>query len=148
MCLKYGVENPKKHPQNVPGRFYVTEDCLACETCQTVAPKNFRYGNDGLSYVFKQPSDPEEVKQCEEAVFLCPLEAVRDGGGEMDEQPRNQTFRVGDTVRIVSGPFVSFTGKIEGINQSKALLQVKVAIYGRNTPIRLNFADVEVVSTS
>jgi len=58
----------------------------------------------------------------------------------MNKKPGNQTFRLGDTVRIVSGPFVSFTGKIEGINQSKALLQVKVAIYGRNTPIRLNFA--------
>ena len=71
---------PKKHPQNVPGRFYVTEDCLACETCQSVAPKNFRYGNNGLSYVFKQPSDPEEVRQCEEAVFGCPMEAVRNDG--------------------------------------------------------------------
>ena len=73
----------------------------------------------------------------------------------MNEEPRlnrankkHQTFRLGDTVRIVSGPFVSFTGKIEGINQSKKLLQVKVAIYGRNKPIRLNFTDVEVVPAS
>ena len=79
-ACKYFIENPKKHPQNVRGRFYVTEDCLACETCQFVAPKNFRYGDNGLSYVFKQPSDPEEVKQCEEAVFGCPMEAVRDDG--------------------------------------------------------------------
>ena len=68
----------------------------------------------------------------------------------MDEEPnkKHQTFRLGDTVRIKSGPFVSFTGKIEGINQSKALLQVKVAIYGRSKPIKLNFADVEVMSAS
>lgn len=58
---------------------------------------------------------------------------------------KHQTFRLGDTIQIVSGPFVSFTGKIEGINQSKALLLVKVEIFGRNKPIRLNFADVEVV---
>ena len=71
----------------------------------------------------------------------------------MDEKPqgrptkrRPQTFKLGDTVRIVSGPFVSFTGKIEGINQAKALLKVKVAIYGRNNPIKLNFSDVENVS--
>ena len=63
----------------------------------------------------------------------------------MDE--KHQIFRLGDTVRIVSGPFVSFTGKIEGIDQSKGLLHVKVAIYGRPSSIRLNFADVEVVST-
>ena len=61
---------------------------------------------------------------------------------------KHQTFRLGDTVRIMSGPFVSFTGKIEGINQSKTLLLVKVAIYGRTKPIRLNFADVEVMSGS
>jgi len=68
---------------------------------------------------------------------------------EMDkERKKHQTFRLGDTVRIMSGPFVSFTGKIEGINQSKALLLVKVAIYGRSKPIRLNFADVEVMSAS
>ena len=68
---------------------------------------------------------------------------------EMNEERKNhQTFRLGDTVRIMSGPFVSFTGKIEGINQSKALLLVKVAIYERTKPIRLNFADVEVVSFS
>ena len=65
---------------------------------------------------------------------------------EMDkERKKHQTFRLGDTVRIMSGPFVSFTGKIEGINQSKALLLIKVAIYGRTQPIRLNFADVEVI---
>lgn len=64
----------------------------------------------------------------------------------MEEQPRQRkTFRLGDTVRILSGPFESFTGKIEGINQSKALVLVKVVIYGRNIPIKLNFADVEVV---
>ena len=59
---------------------------------------------------------------------------------------KRQTFRLGDTVRILSGPFVSVTGKIEGINQDKALLKVKVAIYGRNKPIKLNFSDVERVS--
>ena len=56
-----------------------------------------------------------------------------------------QTFRLGDTVRIVSGPFVSFTGKIDGVNQVKALLKVKVAIFGRNDPIKLSFSDVEKV---
>ena len=64
----------------------------------------------------------------------------------MSEDKKHQTFRVGDTVQIISGPFVSFTGKIEGINQSKALLLVKVAIYGRTKPIKLNFADVQVMS--
>jgi transcriptional antiterminator NusG len=49
-------------------------------------------------------------------------------------------------VRIKSGPFTEFTGKIEGINQAKALLKVRVRIYGRTEPIKLNFSDVEAVS--
>ena len=72
-------ETSKKHPQNVPGKFYVTEDCLACQACQEVAPNNFRY-EDGLSFVFSQPKSLEEEKQCEEAVTNCPLEAVRSDG--------------------------------------------------------------------
>ena len=56
-----------------------------------------------------------------------------------------QTFRLGDTVRILSGPFVSFTGEIEGINQDKALLNVRVTIFGRYKPIKLSFSDVEKV---
>ena len=56
---------------------------------------------------------------------------------EMDEdlqkQRKPQVFRLGETVRIVSGPFVSFAGTIEGINQAKSLLKVKVAIYGVGT---------------
>ena len=57
-----------------------------------------------------------------------------------------QTFRLGDTVRIMSGPFAAFTGKIEGINQSKRLLKVKVSIFGRETPLKLGYAEVEKVS--
>jgi transcriptional antiterminator NusG len=69
---------------------------------------------------------------------------------EMTEEPKakRQTFRLGDTVRILSGPFQSFTGQIEGINQVKALLKVNVTIFGRNRPIKLNFADAEVVAAS
>ena len=58
---------------------------------------------------------------------------------------RRFTVRLGDTVRIKSGPFAAFTGKVEGINQAKALLKVMVNIFGRAKPIKLSFADVEKV---
>ena len=73
-------EQRKKHPQNVPGRFYVTEDCMACEVCQQLAPNNFRNAEDNHSFVFGQPRNAEEEKQCEEAVTNCPLEAVKSDG--------------------------------------------------------------------
>ena len=52
-----------------------------------------------------------------------------------------QTFKVGETVRIVSGTFASFMGKIEGINKDKALLLVRVKILGRIQPVKINFID-------
>ena len=58
---------------------------------------------------------------------------------------RRRIFRLGDTVRIVSGPFAAFTGKVEGINQAKTLLKVKVTIFGRTSPVKLQFSEVENV---
>jgi transcription termination/antitermination protein NusG len=58
------------------------------------------------------------------------------------------TFTLGETVRIKSGPFASFTGQVEGINQAKSLLKVAVTIFGRAKPIKLRFFDVEKVSAS
>lgn len=68
--------------------------------------------------------------------------------GLPQRRPRPQTFRLGDTVRVLSGPFASFKGEIEGINQAKRLLKVKVYIFGMETPLRLGYADVEKVSSS
>ena len=72
--------DPKKHPLNVLGKYYVTEYCLACENCQLAAPNNFCYDEQGQTYVFKQPSDFEEEIQCRRALLECPMEAIRDDG--------------------------------------------------------------------
>jgi len=58
----------------------------------------------------------------------------------------SKVFRLGETVRIVYGPFGSFTGKIEGINQTKSLLKIRVAIFGRDQPLKLSFRAVEKLS--
>ena len=52
---------------------------------------------------------------------------------------------VGDTVRVISGPFESFTGIVEDINRDKQVLTVKVSMFGRDTPVELEFAQVEKV---
>ena len=57
------------------------------------------------------------------------------------------TFKLGDTVRIKSGPFTAFTGKVAGINQAKSVLKVAVDIFGRTKPVELRFVDIEKVST-
>ena len=55
------------------------------------------------------------------------------------------TFRPGDMVRIKAGPFQSFTGRIDGINQARLLLKIKVNIYGRTKAAKLKFSEVEKV---
>jgi transcription antitermination factor NusG len=65
-------------------------------------------------------------------------------------QPRRGpwTFRVGDTVQIRSGPFAAFTGTVEGINQARRLLKVRVEIFGRTAALKFGFDEVETVSYS
>ena len=63
-----------------------------------------------------------------------------------ERQRQPQTFRLGDTVRVLSGPFASFTGRIEGINQAKRLLKVRVEIFGREHALKLGYDEVETVS--
>jgi len=66
-----------KWPDNIPGKFYVTESCIDCQACQEAAPKNFvRQDEHGYSYVFKQPSTDEELEACDEALDLCPVLAI------------------------------------------------------------------------
>ena len=65
-----------------------------------------------------------------------------------ERKPQPRVFRLGDVVRIKSGPFASFTGRVEGVNQAKALLEVRVEIFGRDKPLGLRFSDVEKVSAT
>lgn len=52
-------------------------------------------------------------------------------------------FYVGDTVKVVDGPFNGFSGTIEEVNEEKKKLQVMVKIFGRKTPLELGFLQVE-----
>lgn len=61
---------------------------------------------------------------------------------ESDEEI-NAPYFVGETVRVVDGPFNSFTGVIEEVNNEKKKLKVMVKIFGRKTPLELNFVQVE-----
>ena len=52
---------------------------------------------------------------------------------------------VGETVRIISGPFESFMGVVEEINKEKQVLRVKASMFGRDTPVELEFSQVDKI---
>ncbi|HVG30128.1 MAG TPA: hypothetical protein VM864_10545 [Pyrinomonadaceae bacterium] len=56
-----------------------------------------------------------------------------------------RVYRLGEIVRIRTGAFSSFIGRVEGINQSRRLLKVAVEIFGRRAPVKLSFANVEKI---
>ncbi len=79
------------------------------------------------------PMRPAEVNR-----ILGKVDELAEQGEEI-----NIPFIVGETVTVVDGPFNSFSGVIEEINEEKKKLKVMVKIFGRKTPLELSFMQVE-----
>ncbi len=63
------------------------------------------------------------------------------------EKPKPKVeFEVGETVRVVEGPFVNFTGVVEDVKPEKGKLKVMVSIFGRVSPVELEFIQVEKIT--
>jgi transcription termination/antitermination protein NusG len=64
--------------------------------------------------------------------------------GMTAEAPKvKMSFQIGDTVRIIDGPFAEFRGEIDEINQEKGKIKVLVSFFGRETPVELDFLQAE-----
>ena len=80
-----------------------------------------------------QPLRPDEIKR-----IL----------GRVDEAQNRELldvpFRVGDPIKVIDGPFTEFTGVVKEVNEEKNKLKVMVSIFGRSTPVELDFLQVEL----
>ena len=72
------------------------------------------------------------------------IKKIVDQVQEGSDKPRHKIeFMVGELVRVKEGPFTDFNGSVEEVNYEKSRLRVSVAIFGRSTPVELEFSQVE-----
>lgn len=75
------ADRTKKLEGNATGRFYVDETCIDCDLCRENAPRHFRRDDDErVSYVHCQPTDPDQIAACLDAMEECPVEAIGQDG--------------------------------------------------------------------
>jgi len=90
-------------------------------------------------FVGGTPDKPQAVTDDEAAYML----GQADGTSKKSRSSVN--FEEGETVKVIEGPFASFVGTIEAVND-KGKIKVNVSIFGRPTPVELDFSQVEKVS--
>ena len=90
-----------------------------------------------MGFIGGTADKPAPISDREAAAIL---QRVEDGV----EKPKPKTlFEPGEVVRVVDGPFADFNGVVEEVNYEKSRLQVAVLIFGRSTPVELEFGQVE-----
>ena len=75
------ADKSKKFEDNLPGRYYVDKECIACDACVLCAPDHFSmHDEDGHAFVTVQPNSEEAEARCREAMEGCPVEAIGNDG--------------------------------------------------------------------
>lgn len=64
----------------------------------------------------------------------------------MDEPKFEAKFKVGDSVKVKEGPFRDFLGKVESVNKDQGKVKILVSVFGRETPVELDFTQVENIN--
>jgi len=81
----------ERFAENISGKYYVTKSCIGCTLCSVIAPANFMENTDaelavGHCYVHKQPETEAEALTCEEAMDVCPADAIRNNGSSNQQR--------------------------------------------------------------
>ena len=90
-----------------------------------------------LGFIGGTPEKPAAISDKEAQDILS---RVREG---QDKPKPKILFEVGEMVRVTDGPFNDFNGTVESVNYEKSRLHVSVMIFGRSTPVELDFAQVQ-----
>ncbi len=91
-----------------------------------------------LGFLGTQSGEPTPIRKTEINRILGKVDELA-----ASEEELNVPFVVGETVKVIDGPFNSFSGVIEEVNEEKRKLKVMVKIFGRKTPLELSFMQVE-----
>jgi transcriptional antiterminator NusG len=86
----------------------------------------------------KKGDDPVPLRLAEANRILGKVDELSESDAEM-----NIKFMVGESIKIIDGPFNSFIGTIEEVNDDKKRLKVSVKIFGRKTPLELSYMQVK-----
>ena len=88
---------------------------------------------------FLGKDNPIALRKAEVNKMLGKMDEMAEAGGVSMSEP----FIVGETIKIIEGPFNDFNGVVEEVNYDKNKLRVAVLIFGRSTPVELEFGQVE-----
>lgn len=108
---------------------------------------NAELDNRAIDFLINTPSVMGFLSTGKNPVPLQPAEVKRIVGRitQNEDTERTETiFRTGDFVKIIDGPFNNFSGLIEEVNEEKMKVKVMVSIFGRNTPVEIDFAQAEL----
>lgn len=129
----YQIKNGKKvsRERNYFPGYILVEAALIGEVPHTIKSVT------GVLGFLGEKGEPVPLRMSEVNRILGKVDELTESQGEV-----NVPFIVGETVKVVDGPFNSFTGVIEQINEEKKKLKVMVKIFGRKTPLELSYMQV------
>jgi|TARA_Y100001960_G_scaffold113914_1_gene121942 transcriptional antiterminator NusG len=111
---------------------------ILIEMSESKEAKYLVENTDGVMNFVGSNGEPQTLKDDEITRILGEVEGRE--GREIVIAP----YKVGDSVKVTDGPFADFTGFVNEVNNEKQKVKVSVSIFGRPTPIELNFLQVEL----
>jgi transcriptional antiterminator NusG len=133
----YKVQNGKKvmRERNYYPGYVMVEGKLGDDLKEVI--KNT---NSVIHFLGKE--NPIALRKAEVNKMLGKMDEMAESGSMSMSEP----FIIGETIKIIEGPFNDFNGIIEEVNDEKKKLKVTVKIFGRSTPVELNYMQVEKIA--